>query len=183
MAKKAQKNYRIDAGVANKFSEICDSIGTDRNVIVEQLMKDFIAKDGKLLAGDIMAPWLAKSVEKAVEKQINRLAKMIYRTHVDATASVYGVPLLHKAIIKDVEDVLHTWINPQLLNPNRKRISDRRTLEDNGTGSVHNLRKHALTFHKKELSKKAHDDLMEVWGGSEVKEESKPEETAKDDIS
>lgn len=117
-------------------------------------MKQYIARDGQMLFDDLYAPRIAHSVKTAVEEQINRLAKMIYKTQVDATAALYSSPVFHSQTLKGVEDVLDMFINPQLLNKDRIRISDQYSLANNGKTAVKNLRKIALTDHQEQKAER-----------------------------
>lgn len=158
MARKRQKNIRIDEGILNEFEKIANRKKQHHNEEIEELMKQYIARDGQMLFDDLYAPRIAHSVKQAVDEQINRLAKMIYKTQVESTAALYSAPVFHNQMIKGVEDVLDMYMNGQLLNPNRIRISDQYSLSSNGKQAVKNLRKIALSDHqdqKKESSKEA----------------------------
>lgn len=148
MATKTQKNIRIDAGILDQFEKIANRKKQHHNAEIEELMKQYIARDGQLLFDDLYAPRIAHSVKQAVEEQINRLAKMINKTQIDSTASLYSAPLLHNQVVRGMEDVLDMYLNGQLLNQNRVRISDRFTLAANGKTAVRNLRNLALSDHK-----------------------------------
>lgn len=156
MAHKRQKNLRIDEGILDEFEKICNRKKQNHNVEMEELMKQYIARDGQMLFDDLYAPRIAHSVKTAVDDQINRLAKMIYKTQVESTAALYSAPVFHSQMLKGLEDILDMFINPQLLNQNRIRISDQYSLAANGKTAVKNLRKIALTDHqdqKKETKK------------------------------
>lgn len=150
MATKRQKNLRIDDSILTQFEKICKKKKVDQNSEMEELMKQHIARDGQMLTDDIYAPRIAQAVTHAVDAQINRLAKMIYKTQVDATAALYASPVFHNQSLKGMEDILEMFLNSQLLNPNRVRISDQHSLNTNGKTAVHNLRKIALTDHKEQ---------------------------------
>ncbi|MED3561487.1 hypothetical protein [Bacillus xiapuensis] len=150
MARKRQKNIRIDEGILAEFEKIANRKKQQHNTEIEELMKQYIARDGQMLADDIYAPRISKSVEMAVEKQINRLAKMIYKTQVDSTASLYGSPVFHTQMLRGMEDILDTFLDTRLLRQDRVRISDQYSLANNGKQAVKNLRKMALTDHQEQ---------------------------------
>lgn len=154
MARKRQKNLRLDEGIVTEYEKICDRKKENHNTVMEELMKQYIARDGQMLFDDLYAPRIAHSVKTAIDEQINRLAKMIYKTQVDATASLYSTPVFHSQQIKAMEDVLDMFINPQLLNKDRIRISDQYSLANNGKTSIKNLRKIALSDHQEQKAEK-----------------------------
>lgn len=153
MAKKANKHFRLDEGILNEFVKITKKKKAIQSEEVEEMMKQYISRDGEMIFDDLYAPRISHAVKQAVDEQINRLAKMIYKTQVDATASLYSAPVFHNQTLKGIEDVLDMYINGQLLNPNRQRISENHTLNTNGKNAIHNLRKIALTDHKEQKSK------------------------------
>lgn len=150
MATKVQKNLRIDAGILSEFEKIAKRKKQNHNAEVEELMKQYIARDGQMLFDDLYAPRIAHSVKQAVDEQINRLAKMIYKTQTDATAALIAAPVFHTQTIKGVEDVLDMYLNSQLLNPNRIRISNELSNANNGKTAVARLRKMAFSDHQEQ---------------------------------
>lgn len=141
MAKKVQKNYRIDGGIANTFSAICDAKGLNRNIVIEDLMKQYSANDGQKIFDEIYAPLIAKAVQHSVKEQVERLAKMIYQTQTNSAASLFGTPLFHIEGLKGMEDILESYLDPRVLKQDRRRISETYTMKDNGLPAVAKLRK------------------------------------------
>lgn len=159
MARKQQKNIRIDQGVLSEFEKIANRKKQHHNVEIEELMKQYIARDGQLLFDDLYAPRIAHSVKQAVDDQINRLAKMIYKTQVESTAALYATPVFHNQIVKGVEDVLEMFLDARILNQNRIRISDQYSISSNGKQAVKNLRKMALTDHQEQKKDRSNDQM------------------------
>ncbi|MCI2254237.1 hypothetical protein L2D08_07660 [Domibacillus sp. PGB-M46] len=159
MARKQQKNIRIDQGVLAEFEKIANRKKQHHNAEIEELMKQYIARDGQLLFDDLYAPRIAHSVKQAVDDQINRLAKMIYKTQVESTAALYATPVFHNQIVKGVEDVLEMFLDARILNQNRIRISDQYSISSNGKQAVKNLRKMALTDHQEQKKGKPNDQM------------------------
>lgn len=150
MAKKQQKNIRIDKTVLDEFAKIADRKGQHHNIEIEEMMKHYITRDGQLVFDDLYAPRIAHAVKQAVDEQINRLAKMIYKTQVESTASLYSTPVFHNTLLKNVEDVLETFLHPRLLSESRTRISDKYSKNENVHHAVRNLRKMAHTDHREQ---------------------------------
>lgn len=159
MARKQQKNIRIDQGVLSEFEKIANRKNQHHNAEIEELMKQYIARDGQLLFDDLYAPRIAYSVKQAVDDQINRLAKMIYKTQVESTAALYATPVFHNQIVKGVEDVLEMFLDARILNQNRIRISDQYSISSNGKQAVKNLRKMALTDHQEQKKDRSNDQM------------------------
>ncbi|MED4068584.1 hypothetical protein [Priestia megaterium] len=149
MARKVQKNVGIDAGVLAEFTKIANRKKQNHNAEIEAMMKDYIARDGQMLADDIYAPRIAEAVKLAVDGQINRLAKMIYQAQINSSASLYSGSLLHIENLKNIEELLETYLDPRLLNPDRQKLSARFSFEKNGKTAI------------KRFRKIAHDDVQE----------------------
>ena len=141
MARKVQKNVGIDAGVLAEFAKIADRKKQNHNAEIEAMMKDYIARDGQMLADDIYAPRIAQAVKLAVQGEINRLAKMIYQTQINSSASLYSGSLLHIENMKNIEELLETYFDPRLLNPNREKLSTKFSFEKNGKTAIAKFRK------------------------------------------
>ncbi|USK72633.1 hypothetical protein [Peribacillus asahii] len=156
MARKRQKNLRIDEAILDEFEKIANRKKQQHNTEIEELMKAYIARDGQLIFDDLYAPRIEHAVKQAVESQINRLAKMIYQTQVDATASMYSAPVFHIESLRGIENILETYIRPEVLNPSRVKVSDQYTFNHNGKLAVKNLRKVAYMDHQE--NKKAKQD-------------------------
>lgn len=159
MAKKVQKNLKLDAGILAEFEKIADRKKEHHNREIEEMMKAYIARDGQLIFDDLYAPRIAHSVKQAVDDQINRLAKMIYQAQVDATAALYSTPIFYNQTLKGMEDILENFMNVQLLNPTRSRISNKNSLNENGQQAVRNLRNIAITDHKDNKKKKTKEEM------------------------
>lgn len=80
MARKLQKNVRIDSDILSDFERICKKKDISQNVMMEDLMKQFIARDGEELFDNLYSPKIESVVKNAIEGEINRLANMIYQT-------------------------------------------------------------------------------------------------------
>lgn len=154
MAVKRGKHMRIDSGTLTEFEKIAKKKKKHQNQIIEEMMEEYITRDGQMLTDDLYAPRIAEYVKKAVDGQINRLAKMIYKTQVESTASLYANPLLHNQILAGVEEILEEFLHPQLLDQNRTLISKNYTLDKNGKVAVNRLRKVAHTDHEEQKEKK-----------------------------
>lgn len=154
MAKKVQKNLKLDAGILAEFEKIANRKKEHHNTEIEELMKQYIARDGQMLFDDLYAPRIAYSVEKAVDKQVNRLAKMIYQTQVDASAALYSSPVFHIEMLKGVEEIMESYLDPRVLNPNRPKISNKFTFNENGKRAVASLRKIANIDHQEKRKQK-----------------------------
>lgn len=150
MAVKRQKNLRMDDGILSEFEKICKKKKMDQNAIMEDLMKQFIARDGQMLFDDLYAPRISHAVKTAVDDQINRLAKMIYKTQIDATAALYSTPILHNQLLHGMEDIMDMYLDPRIMNQNRTRISEQYTFNLNGKNAVRNFRNIAITDHKEQ---------------------------------
>ncbi|MED1205595.1 hypothetical protein [Heyndrickxia acidicola] len=160
MATKVQKNLRIDAGILAEFEKIANRKKQNHNAEMEELMKQYIARDGQILYDDLYAPRIAQAVKNAVDEQINRLAKMIYKTQVDATAALYSAPVFHTQTLKGMENVLEAFLDKRLLDPNRLRPSDQYTFSGNGKPAVSNLRKIARTDHQEQKKEPEKEQIL-----------------------
>lgn len=149
MAKKRQKNIRIDAGVLDAFEKIAGRKGQHHNAEIEEMMKSYIARDGQLLVDEVYAPMIAQAVKIAVQAEINRLAKMIYQAQINSSASLYSGSLLHIENLKNIEELLETYFDPRLLNPERQKLSAKFSFEKNGKTAI------------KRFRKIAHDDVQQ----------------------
>ncbi|MDF9763798.1 hypothetical protein OKW24_005694 [Peribacillus simplex] len=160
MASKKQKNLNIDEGILKKFEEIANRKKQQHNTEVEEMMKAYIARDGQILFDDLYAPRIAHTVTKAVDHQIERLAKMIYQTQVDATAALYSSPVFHIEMLKGVEEIFETHLDPRVLNQNRPKVSNQFTFNHNGKSAVKNLRKMANVDHQENRKAKAMEGMQ-----------------------
>ncbi|USK77779.1 hypothetical protein [Peribacillus frigoritolerans] len=160
MAKKVQKNLKLDAGILAEFEKIANRKKEHHNTEIEEMMKQYIARDGQMLFDDLYAPRIAYSVEKAVDKQVNRLAKMIYQTQVDATAGLYSSPVFHIEMLKGVEEIMESYFDHRVLNPNRPKVSNKFTFNENGKKAVANLRKMANVDHQEKRKAKAMEGMQ-----------------------
>ncbi|MDM5451037.1 hypothetical protein [Peribacillus simplex] len=154
MARKKQKNLNIDEHILQDFEKIANRKKQQHNTEVEELMKAYIARDGQLLFDDLYAPRIAHTVTKAVDDQIDRLAKMIYQTQKDATAALYSSPVFHIEMLKGVEEIIETHLDPRLLNQNRPKVSTKFSFNHNGKLAVKNLRKMATVDHQENRKQK-----------------------------
>jgi hypothetical protein len=154
MARKVQKNIRVDEGVLQEFVKIADRKKEHHNVEIEELMKQYIARDGQLLFDDLYAPRISHAVKTAVDEQINRIMKVLYNINVDVTAALYSAPTFHQQSVKGLEDVIESFLNPQLLDQQRTSISANYSLAQNGQKSVDHLRKIAHSDIQKRRTKK-----------------------------
>lgn len=154
MARKVQKNIRIDEGVLQEFAKIADRKDQHHNVEIEELMKQYIARDGQLLFDDLYAPRISHAVKTAVDEQINRIMKVLYNINVDVTASLYSAPTFHQQAVRATEEVIESYLNPQLLDQQRVPISTNYSLAQNGQKSVDQLRKIAHSDIQKRRTKK-----------------------------
>jgi len=141
MAKKRQKNIRIDAGVLDAFEKIAGRKGQHHNAEIEEMMKSYIARDGQLLVDEVYAPMIAQAVKIAVQAEINRLAKMIYQAQINSSASLYSGSLLHIENFKNIEELLETYFDTLLLNPERQKLSAKFSFEKNGKTAIAKFRK------------------------------------------
>lgn len=150
MAIKQQKNLRIDMGIAEQFAKICKKNGVDQNSQMEDLMKQYIARDGQILFDDIYAPRIEAATERAMDKQITRMIKMLNKVQIDSTASLYSHPAFYNQTIKGIEDVLNEFLDARVLNPHRTAISSKYSVSSNGKQAVRSLRNIALTDMKEQ---------------------------------
>jgi hypothetical protein len=159
MAKKERKHYYIDGGVISEFEKVVKRKGYENNsAAVEDLMKWFVAHDGQILMDDLYAPRISALVKRTMEKEIDRLAGMLYNVNVDVTANLYGQTAMHKKMLQDVEKIINRYINAQLLNPNPNPVSETFTVKDDGERIVTSMRKFArkdIAEKKREISKHA----------------------------
>lgn len=154
MATKVQKNLRIDAGILDQFEKIANRKKQHHNIEIEEMMKAYIARDGQLLFDDLYAPRIEQATERAMEKQINRLAKMINKDHIDTTAALYSAPAFYNQTVKAIEDIFEGYLDPRLLSPTRSPISANYSLSENGKQAVRNLRNISMTDHKEQRKEK-----------------------------
>ncbi|PGQ88339.1 hypothetical protein [Priestia megaterium] len=143
MARKVQKNVAIDAGVLAEFAKIANRKKQNHNAEIETMMKEYIARDGQMLADDIYAPRIAQAVKLAVEGQINRLAKMIYQAQINSSAALYSGSLLHIENTKNIEKLFETYLDPRLLKPDRQKLSAKMSFDKNGKAAIETFRKYA----------------------------------------
>jgi antitoxin component of RelBE/YafQ-DinJ toxin-antitoxin module len=115
MGKKERKTYNLDSGVVKSFQQIATKKGLKYSELLEQLLEQFIAKDGEMFADEIYAPRLEYTITQAVKKETNRLAAMIYKNQLETSAVLIGLPSLYKKMQKGMEDALRLHINPEIL--------------------------------------------------------------------
>lgn len=116
MGKKERKTYNLDSGVVKGFEEIAKKKGVKYSMLLENLLEQFIAKDGEMFADEIFAPRLEYAINQAVKKETSRLASMIYKNHIETSAVLISIPSLYKKVIQGIEESLRLHINPQILN-------------------------------------------------------------------
>jgi hypothetical protein len=143
MARKKQKLLRIDESILNEFEKICKKKKSEYSYEVEQMMKDYIARDGQKLVDELYAEQIGKAVKSAMDDQVNRLAKMIYNVNVDTTAVLNSVPAIYKKNLKAIETTFENFMNEQLLSPERSSQADHFDYNSDGQKMVSNLRNHA----------------------------------------
>lgn len=161
MSVKKQKNIRIDESVLNEFEKIANRKKQKHNSEIEDLMKQYIARDGQLLFDELYAPRIEHTVKQAMDDQVNRLAKMISKVSIDATASIYSTPLLHNQILKGTEDILERYLDVRILNQNRTPISQEYTVSKTANNAIGYMRKLAYTDHDQQRAKQRQEKQVQ----------------------
>lgn len=132
MGVKERKTYNLDSGVVKSFEQIAKKKGVSYSKLLEELLEQFIAKDGEMFADEIYAPRIESLVNQAVKKETNRLASMIYKNQIETSAILISIPALYKKIQKGIEEGIRVHINEEVLNETKE--------EDplNGIEYIHN---------------------------------------------
>jgi hypothetical protein len=143
MGRKTRKNYSVDEGVAVQFQKICKKNEKEYSAVIEDLMKEYVARDGQALMDDLYAPRIQVLVEKTVRKEIDRLARMLYNINVDVTAGLYAFPAMYKKTMNSIETTLDQYINEQLLSPNRKPLSQEFKVGEEGERIIDTIRNYS----------------------------------------
>ena len=132
MGKKIQKNLRIESGISSEFAKICERKKLNQNEVVEDLMKQYIARDGESLFDELYAPKITKMVQKGIDNQINRLAKMLYQTQTNSAAALHAIPFFHIEMMKYMHEAFPNYLDKRLLAPTPKNLAKDYTMEHNG---------------------------------------------------
>ena len=153
MAVKVKKTYSIDSGTAQKFQEVCKRKDLEYSDTLEKFMEDFIRKDGEALIDDLYAPRIAAMVRNEIKNETQGIRSMLHNQHVDIAAILLSIPSVYLKNAEFLENLLDTWINPQLLvdGPEREYVSNNFSYNVHGWEMVENLQ----NFAQKYLSKKA----------------------------
>ena len=161
--RKEQKNFRIDASVVSKFAEICARKKIAQNEEVENLMRQYIVRDGEAFTDEVYAPWLANQVEAGMDRQVTRMAKMLYQTQVNTDAALLAQAQFYKDLIDHLELAFKNYFIPQLFNPNAESLAEKYTIEEDGEETLKRVRTRALKIpgiRRKELNKLKKDIRM-----------------------
>lgn len=121
MGKKERKTYNLDSGIVKEFEQIAKKRGLKYSELLEQLLEQFIAKDGEMFVDDLYAPRLNELVQSTVRKEVDRACGMISNLHVDSNAVLIAVPALYKKLMQGLESTLENMLLENLLKEDTDR--------------------------------------------------------------
>lgn len=136
MGQKTQKNLRIESGISDEFAKICKRKKLNQNEVVEDLMKQFVARDGQAIFDELYAPHIMAMVQKGVDSQINRLAKMIYQTQTNSAAALHAIPLFHIEMMNFFDAAVQNYFDKRILAEEPKNLFKEYTMDKNGKGAI-----------------------------------------------
>ena len=82
---------------------------------------------------------ISAAVNKQIDTQINRLAKMIYQTQTNSAAALYAIPLFHIEMMKYFHKAIPHYFDPRMLNEFPKDLSKAYTMDVNGDAAIRAL--------------------------------------------
>jgi hypothetical protein len=148
MGVKERSTYNLDSGIVNDFKKICKKRGKKYSEQLEQILEQFIAKDGEMFMDDLYAPRLNDLVKNNVRKEVDRVCGMINNLHVDSNASLIGTFALYKwmqeSMETTIESYLRAFLSEDVLKDEKYRIiqrpSESLTYDGDGKEMIQNLR-------------------------------------------
>ncbi|MGG1571669.1 hypothetical protein [Fictibacillus sp. NRS-1165] len=145
MGKRIGKYFKVDQSLVNEFVKICEKRDIDQADGLEELLKQFIAKDGQITVDDIYAPRIGDAVKLAVDAQVNRMAAMLNSIDIDVKSILYGLPAFHKLSLQGTERTLVSHLDERLVKPSPIKESQQFDYTKDGFKMIEDMRSYART--------------------------------------